>query len=142
MPGIVVGVDGSGHSHKALAWAAQEAAIRNAPLTVLVVHQAVVGYAGGPTTYPGDQAGTEQARDAAQAETDKVLGELGAGRPADVTVTAVHGLPAQELIAASENADLLVVGTRGTGGFARLLLGSVTGQVAEHASCPVTIVRS
>jgi nucleotide-binding universal stress UspA family protein len=141
MPGIVVGLDGSSHSHKALAWAVQEAAIRNTPLTVLTVHQAVVGYAGGPTTYPGDQAETAKARDAAQAEVESVLGEVGANRPADVTVTAVHGLPAQELVAASENADLIVVGSRGTGGFARLLLGSVTGQIAEHASCPVTIVR-
>ncbi|MFY9927142.1 MAG: universal stress protein [Streptosporangiaceae bacterium] len=141
MPGIVVGVDGSTHSHKALAWAAQEAAIRNAPLTVLTVHQAVVGYAGGPTTYPGDQAETAQARDAALAETEKVLSELSGGRPSDVTVTAVHGLPAQELVAASEGADLIVVGSRGSGGFARLLLGSVTAQVAEHAACPVTIVR-
>jgi nucleotide-binding universal stress UspA family protein len=141
MPGIVVGLDGSSHSHKALTWAAQEAAIRNTPLTVLTVHQAVVGYAGGPTTYPGDQAETAKARDAAQAETDKVLGELGTNRPSDVTVTAVHGLPAQELVAASESADLIVVGSRGTGGFSRLLLGSVTGQIAEHASCPVTIVR-
>ncbi len=141
MPGIVVGVDGSTHSHKALAWAAQEAAIRNAPLTVLTVHQAVVGYAGGPTTYPGDQAETAQARDAAQAETEKVLSELSGGRPSDVTVTAVHGLPAQELVAASEGADLIVLGSRGAGGFARLLLGSVTAQVAEHANCPVTIVR-
>jgi nucleotide-binding universal stress UspA family protein len=142
MPGIVVGVDGSGHSHEALAWAAKEAAIRDAPLTVLTVHPAVVGYAGGPTTYPGDEADTAKARDSAQAETDKVLNELGAGKPASVTVHAVHGLPAQELVEASESADLIVLGHRGAGGFARLLLGSVTSQVAEHAHCPVTIVRN
>ena len=140
MPGIVVGVDGSGHSHKALAWAVQEAAIRNAPLTVLTVAQAVVGYAGGPLRFPGDDAQTAQAKEAAQAETDKVLGEL-ASQPTSVTVTAVHGLPAQELVRASAGADLVVVGSRGAGGFSRLLLGSVTSQVAEHADCPVTIVR-
>ena|ERR1700761_4531728 len=140
MPGIVVGVDGSSHSHKALAWAAEEAAIRNAPLTVLTIAQAVVGYAGGPLTFPGDNAQTSQAKEAAQAETDKILGEL-ASKPASVTVTAVHGLPAQELIRASAGADLVVLGSRGAGGFSRLLLGSVTAQVAEHADCPVTIVR-
>jgi nucleotide-binding universal stress UspA family protein len=140
MPGIVVGVDGSSHSHKALAWAAEEAAIRNASLTVLTVAQAVVGYAGGPLTFPGDNAQTATAKDAAQAETDQILSEL-ASKPASVTVTAVHGLPAQELIRASAGADLVVLGSRGAGGFSRLLLGSVTAQVAEHADCPVTIVR-
>jgi nucleotide-binding universal stress UspA family protein len=140
MPGIVVGVDGSSHSHKALAWAAEEAAIRNASLTVLTIAQAVVGYAGGPLTFPGDNAQTATAKEAAQAETDKILGEL-ASKPASVTVTAVHGLPAQELIRASAGADLVVLGSRGAGGFSRLLLGSVTAQVAEHADCPVTIVR-
>jgi nucleotide-binding universal stress UspA family protein len=142
MPGIVVGLDGSGHSHAALSWAAKEAALRNTPLTVLVVHQAVVGYAGGPTTYPGDQGETVKARDAAQAETDKVLSELGSDAPSSVTVKAVHGLPADELVAASEGADLVVVGPRGNSRWAELLLGSVTSRVAEHAKCPVTIVRS
>ena len=52
----------------------------------------------------------------------------------------MHGLPAEELIKASEGADMLVLGRRGTGGFARLLMGSVSSQVAQHASCPVLIV--
>jgi nucleotide-binding universal stress UspA family protein len=139
MSGIVVGIDGSGHSQRALEWAAREAAAHQAPLTVLTVHEAVRGYFTGPATYPGDKQQTEKAREAAQAETDKVLAALGNSRPGSVTVTAVHGFPVEELIKASNDADLLVLGQRGAGGFARLVIGSVAEQVTRHATCPVTI---
>ena len=82
MPGIVVGVDGSGHSHTALEWAAKEAAVHQVPLTVLTVHQAVAGFYGSPVSYPGDDAQMQRAREAVGAETDKVLAALGDGRPA------------------------------------------------------------
>jgi nucleotide-binding universal stress UspA family protein len=58
-----------------------------------------------------------------------------------VTVRTVSGVPADEIIKASEDADLVVVGARGAGGFARLSMGSVSSQVAHHAHCPVVIVR-
>lgn len=140
MSGIIVGVDGSGHSQRALEWAAREAALRQAPLTVLTVHQAVVGYTGGAVDYPGDTEATERAREAAQTETDKVLDVLGDQRPANVTVRAVNGLPAEELIRASGDADMIVLASRGIGGFARLLMGSVSAQVSHHARCPVVII--
>ena len=54
MPGIIVGVDGSGHSRRALDWAIREAAIRHTPLTVLTVQQAITGFWGAPVAYPGD----------------------------------------------------------------------------------------
>ena len=76
MSGIIVGVDGSGHSQRALEWAMQEAAIRHVPLTVLTVHEAIRGYYSGMAIYPDDPARTEDARAAAQAETDKVLAGL------------------------------------------------------------------
>ena len=57
-----------------------------------------------------------------------------------VTVRSVSGSPAAELIKAGAGADLLVVGARGSGGFARLLMGSVSAQVTHHAPCPVVIV--
>ncbi len=140
MPGIVVGVDGSGHSRRALEWAMKEAALRQAPLTVLTVHQAMAGYFGGVSVRPEDPELTEKAREAAQAETDKVLAGLDGPRPESVTVTAVHGFPVEELISAARNADIIVIGSRGAGGFTRLLMGSVAGQVAQHAHCPVLIV--
>jgi nucleotide-binding universal stress UspA family protein len=139
MPGIVVGVDGSGHSRKALETAASEAVAHHAALTVLTVHQAVRDVYGSPSHYPEDASQTDKAREAAQAETDQVLAALGA-QPASVTVTAVHGLPVDELIKASQGVDMLVLGRRGFGGFARLTMGSVTSQVAHHAHCPVLIV--
>ena len=118
----------------------KEAAIRHMPLTVLTVHEAVRGYYGGMAIYPDDAARTEQAREAAQAETDKVLAGLEGPHPESVTVKAVHGFPVEELINAGKDADMLVLGSRGAGGFTRLMMGSVAGQVAQHAHCPVLIV--
>ncbi len=140
MPGIVVGVDGSDHSRRALTRAITEAAIHHAPLIVLTVHQAIVGYAGGPVTYPEDPALTERAREAAQAETDKALAEIAGPRPESVTVKAVHGFPAEEIINAGRDADMIVLGSRGVGGFARLLMGSVASKVVQHAPSPVLLV--
>jgi nucleotide-binding universal stress UspA family protein len=140
MSGIIVGVDGSGHSQRALAWAMHEAAVRHVPLTVLAVHEAVRGYYSGMAIYADDPARTEDARAAAQTETDKVLAGLAGPRPDSVTVTAVHGFPVEELINAGKDADMIVLGSRGVGGFSRLMMGSVAGQVAQHAHCPVLLV--
>jgi nucleotide-binding universal stress UspA family protein len=141
MPGIIVGIDGSAHSRKALEWAIREAAVRRAALTVLTVHQAVAGFWTSPVAYPGDEGLTSHALEVAQKETDDVLDQVGeAFRPPTVTVRAVNGLPAEELIKAAADADMLVVGSRGTGGFARLLLGSVSIQVTHHAHCPVVVI--
>jgi nucleotide-binding universal stress UspA family protein len=140
MPGILVGVDGSAHSQRALEWAAKEAALRHAPLTVLTVHQAVRGFWGGTLHYSGDEALTDKAREAAQAETDKILNGLGDARPESVTVKAVEGIPAEAILDEGADADMIVLGSRGGGGFARLLLGSVSANVAEHAKVPVMIL--
>ena len=140
MSGIIVGVDGSGHSQRALEWAMKEATLRHAPLTVLTVHEAIRGYYGGVSSFPDDPELTEKARVAAQAEADQVLAGLGDSRPESVTVQAVNSFPVEELVNASKDADLIVLGSRGAGGFARLMLGSVSSQVAQHAHCPVTII--
>jgi nucleotide-binding universal stress UspA family protein len=141
MPGIIVGVDGSDHSRHALEWAIREAAIRHTPLTVLTVQQAVAGYLGGPVLYSGDQDLAKQAREAAQKVTDSALEQADPeSRPPSVTVQAVIGLPAEALLQAAAGADMLVVGSRGAGGFKRLLLGSVSTQVTHHAHCPVVVI--
>jgi nucleotide-binding universal stress UspA family protein len=140
MPGILVGVDGSANSQRALEWAAKEAAVRHAPLTVLAVHQAVAGFWGGTLRYAGDEALIDRARDAARTETDKVLAGLGSSRPESVTVNAVEGRPAEELVNASRDADMIVLGSRGGGGFGSLLLGSVSSQVVHHAHAPVVVI--
>ncbi len=140
MSGIIVGVDGSGHSQRALAWAMHEAAIRHVALTVLTVHEAVRGYYSCMATYPDDPARTQDARVAARAGMDKMLAWLDGPHPESVTVKAVHGFPAEELINAGKDADMIVLGSRGAGGFTRLMMGSVAGQVAQHALCPVLIV--
>ena len=140
MPGIIVGVDGSGHSQRALEWAMNEAAIRHLPLTVLTVHPAMVGYFGGVATTAQDEELTEQVKAVVTAETDKVLTGLNGPHPESVTVRAVHSFPVEELINASKEADLIVLGSRGAGGFTRLVLGSTADQVTRHAHCPVTIV--
>jgi len=118
----------------------KEAAVHQEPLTVITVHQAIVGYAGGPVTYPEDQPETQRAREAAQAETDKALAELDGPRPTSVTVTAVHGFPAEVLVNASKDADMIVLGEHGTSGFGQFLMGSVASKVAHHAACPVLII--
>jgi nucleotide-binding universal stress UspA family protein len=108
---------------------------------VLTVNQAVAGYWGGPVAYPGDQDLTEKARGAAQEQTDSVLQKVDEGsRPLSVTVRSVTGLPAKELLSATADADMIVVGSRGAGGFKRLLLGSVSTQVTHHARCPVVVI--
>jgi nucleotide-binding universal stress UspA family protein len=140
MSGIIVGVDGSGHSQRALEWAMKEAAVRHLPLSVLTVHPSIVGYFGGVVTSPQDLELTEQVQSAVKAEADKVLAGLDGAHPESVTVKAVHGFPVEELVNASKEADLIVLGSRGVGGFTRLMLGSTAGQVVQHAHCPITIV--
>jgi nucleotide-binding universal stress UspA family protein len=140
MPGIVVGFDGSAHSERSIEWAMKEAVLRHAPVTVLAVHPvAISAWTRAPITYPADADEVDKARTAAQESVDKLASQLGGERSA-VTVRALSGVPAEELIKAGEDADLLVVGSRGSGGFGRLLLGSVSSQVTHHALCPVVVV--
>jgi nucleotide-binding universal stress UspA family protein len=143
MPGIVVGIDQSAHAHEALGWAMREAAIRNTALTVLSVIAAEASpWTKRPLAVPDSEEAVPKARQAADDAIAKLAGELGDSQPASVTVQAFTGYPAKALIEASRDADLVVVGSRGSGGFAELILGSVSDQVARHAVCPVVIVPS
>jgi nucleotide-binding universal stress UspA family protein len=140
MPGIIVGIDSSHHSERALEWAMKEAALRHQPLTVLAVHPIITGWTGRGVPFQGDADLVERTRTTAQEATDKVLAGLSGPRPEAITVEAVPGIPAEVLVAVGAGADMIVVGSRGTGGFARLTMGSVSDQVARHAKCPVVII--
>ena len=119
----------------------REAAVRRVPLTVITVHEISVGYWGSGVVYPEDHAVAEHVRRAVQLEVEKVLGELGESRPGSVTVQVVSGTPAHELLSKqAKDADMIVVGSRGAGGFTRLLMGSVSTQVSHHAHCPVVVI--
>jgi nucleotide-binding universal stress UspA family protein len=142
MSGIIVGLDGSSHSRRALAWAVKEAAFRGEPLTVITVQQDYTGF-WGPAAYQyaRDPSFLEQAAKEAQVETDNAVDRLDAGsRPPSVTVRAVTGLPGEELLDAAKDAEMIVVGSRGAGGFKKLLLGSVSLHIAHHAHCPVVVI--
>jgi nucleotide-binding universal stress UspA family protein len=143
MPGILVGVDGSDHSRRALAWAMHEAAQRHVPLTVMTVRPEEVR----PATqiFWGVRDTAEQsfdpdlARRLLQEFVDKAADEAGEKVP-EVTVSVVMGDVAEELLKAARDADMLVVGSRGGGSFAKLLLGSVSSKVTHHAVGPVVVV--
>jgi nucleotide-binding universal stress UspA family protein len=140
MPGIIVGVDGSHYSQRALEWGMNEAAIRHVPVTVVSVYLPVAGYWGRTVSYQGDRIVAKRARQAAQEAADKALAALGDDRPVSVTVEAVSGNPGEEILNAARGADMIVVGTRGAGGFARLLMGSVSTHLTYHATCPVVVI--
>ena len=144
MSGIVVGVDGSDHSHRALIWAMRHAAGQHVPLTVLAVRpdpvRPVTGIYWGAHAYPEDTHNPDVARKAIQEIVEQAGNEIGETAP-QVTVNVVTGDPAEELIKASRDADIVVVGSRGSGGFASLLMGSVSSKVTHHAGCPVVVVR-
>jgi nucleotide-binding universal stress UspA family protein len=143
MSGIVVGIDGSHHSTRALEWALKEAALQHAPLTVLTVHSVPASpWSGNPVLMGRDPEDQEKMLHAAEELTREVTDQLGESRPDSVTVRAVSGFPAKELIEASRDADLVVVGSRGAGGFAKLMMGSISSQVVEHAHSPVAVVPS
>lgn len=140
MSGITVGVDASDNSERALEWAMREGAIRHEPVTVVAVHGVATNqWTGHAMILPEDSPEEEKIRKAVEERVAKASGKLGA--PVEVHVEVVSGVASQVLLDASQNTDLLVVGSRGGGGFSRMLVGSVSNQLVHHAACPVTIVR-
>jgi nucleotide-binding universal stress UspA family protein len=136
---IVVGVDGSSGSGAALRFALEEARIRGAALkAVSAWHVPPAVYGAGWAPAGSDVDGF---RKLAEAALSASLTDAGAG-DSDVVVTPIlrEGHPVDILVAESGRADLLVVGSRGLGGFKGLLLGSVSQQCAQHSRCPVVVV--
>lgn len=133
---VVVGIDGSKGAHRALEWAVHEAEVRGARL--LVIHTWFYPYVGSPAFVQVDPA---LLREGAQELLDHAVAQVRAGHPdLDVTGSLLEGSAAHALVEAGQEADLVVVGSRGHGGFAGLLLGSVSQQCVHHATCPVVVV--
>jgi nucleotide-binding universal stress UspA family protein len=142
---IVVGVDNSAGAKEALRFALQEARLRDT--TLRAVHSWRYGYIGASGLQANPVlvgAGLNDAREAAEAELDEAAGEVVCDAVFKVRIERrlLEGKPAQVLIDESRDSELLVVGSRGLGGFSGLLLGSVSQQCAQHAACPVVIVRA
>jgi nucleotide-binding universal stress UspA family protein len=136
---IVVGVDGSKQGEAALEFAAEEAALRGARLLIVgaweipMMIEPVGVYPG--ESFEGLREDTESIVQAAVARVRELQPVVACEGK------AIEGRPAALLLKEAEHADMIVVGSRGRGGFASLLLGSVSQQVVHHAPCPVVVVR-
>ncbi len=135
---VVVGFDGSETSLLTAKWAAAEAELRGLGLTLV---NALIPPTSGGTFGPGMAVGLdtlEDIRKAAQVTLDEVAATLSGS---DIQSIVQIGSPTGVLLEASESAALIVVGSRGHGGFKELLLGSVSSQLAAHSDCPVIVMR-
>lgn len=137
-PRVVVGVDGSPQSVQALRWGAHFAASAGASLDAVAAWHWPSGGAWGMAPIPMNW---DPKQDTETVVNDAVEDAFGARRPKDIRLIVCQGNPAQVLLEESKGALMLVVGSRGHGGFAGLLLGSVSSAVAEHATCPVLVVH-
>jgi nucleotide-binding universal stress UspA family protein len=135
---IVVGVDGSESSIDALRWAAGQARLTGASVEVVTTWEYPNSFGWAPAWPPDWDPGGDAQKALAQV-VDEVFGS---GSGLDVRQVVIEGHPAPALVHASEKAELLVVGSRGHGEFAGLMLGSVSEHCATHASCPVVIFRT
>jgi nucleotide-binding universal stress UspA family protein len=138
---IVVGVDGSPSARAALKWAVRQAALTGSTLEAVIAWHY-------PSMYGGFGMAPVSAVDvvnfdeiAAKTLTEEIAEAVDPANSVQVTAKVAEGNPAQVLLDAAEGADLLVVGSRGRGGFTGALLGSVSQHCANHASCPVVIIR-
>jgi nucleotide-binding universal stress UspA family protein len=138
---IVVGVDGSEHSDRALAWAIDEAKLRNARIQVVTAWHVPALVYGGPGFAPQIDTSLEETFKEVAEESSSAAAEMVRDAGLEVDVAIEHGQAAETLIEAAEESELLVVGSRGHGGFTGLMLGSVSAQCAHHARCPLVIVR-
>jgi nucleotide-binding universal stress UspA family protein len=134
---IVVGVDGSEGSRHALQWAAKQAELTGAALEVVTSWEYPATYGWVPVP-PEDYALAEFAT---KSQDEAIAAVFGDKVPANIEKKVVEGHPAEVLVAESEGADLLVVGSRGYGGFTDALLGSVSTYAVHHAHGPVTSIR-
>lgn len=137
---VVVGFDGSDAARAAVDWAAAEAVLRGRGLTIVHALLPPVTTGGLGVGLPPSLDMLDDLQAAALAELEQVAAPL---RTEELVVegTVRIGAPSSVMLEASEEADLVVIGSRGHGGFRGLLLGSVSAQVAAHAGCPVAVIR-
>jgi nucleotide-binding universal stress UspA family protein len=140
---LVVGVDGSKIATLAVRWAAREAKFRGAELELVSVWEIPIGALGYGYAFAGIPDDMLKELETTAGQILATAAEVAREEAPDVEMKtrAVQGQAADVLVGASRDADLLVVGSRGMGGFRELLLGSVSQQCAHHAICPVVIVR-
>jgi nucleotide-binding universal stress UspA family protein len=144
MGSIVVGVDGSDRSRAALGWAVEEAKLRRDRVLAVhaweppVVPAIDIPPVPDPPVYLPELIAHVQ--EGAEALVERVVAGF-TNDDVEIEPLAIEGPAAQVLVDVAEDADLLVVGSRGKGGLAGLLLGSISQQVAQHAPCPVVIHR-
>src|SRR4051794_26073155 len=138
---IVVGIDGSDSSKNALRWAQSMAEHGSGSVEAVIAWQIMPTYAWAGA-YWGAMPGEPDPASVAEKVLSQVVDEVfGAHRPAALELTVAEGSPAGVLVERSKEAAMVVVGSRGHGGFTGLLLGSVSEAVAEHAACPVLVVH-
>jgi nucleotide-binding universal stress UspA family protein len=139
---IVVGVDGADSSKAALRWAVHQAELTGSQVEAVIAWQyppMIGGFGFGPVAAVGINFDEIAAKALSDAIAEVVLDPA---TPVHISAAVIEGHPAQVLLRAAEGADLLVVGSRGHGGFAGALLGSVSQHCAHHAPCPLIIVRA
>ena len=138
---IVAGTDGSPSSMSALRWAIRQAALTGAAVDAVMAWcypAAAGGYGWAPTGMEGSFDFRENAE---KVLADAIGTACDPGSEVPVRARVLEGNPAQVLLDAADGADLLVVGSRGHGGFAEALLGSVSQHCVHHAHCPVVVIR-
>jgi nucleotide-binding universal stress UspA family protein len=143
METIVVGVDGSECAREALAAAIEEGRLRSARLRIVCAWEIPAGVLAGGFVPGFDEATLEGFRHNAETIVERAVAEVRRLEPSvPCEGEVVEGQPAGALLQHARDASLIVVGNRGRGGFASLLLGSVSQQVVHHAPCPVLVVRA
>ena len=133
---IVVGVDGSASSKAGLLWAARIASATGKGIDAITAweYPATYGWVMAPEGWPTE-------KETAAGLQSTIHEVFGGNRPPDLRAICVRGPARTVLLDASNDAEILIVGSRGHGGFAGLLLGSVSAACAEHARCPVLVVH-
>ncbi len=141
--GIIIAVDGSAESDAAIAWAGREASMRREHITLMhVVQPVALSWPVSPERTTVAEWQEENARHVIDHARDGISAALDQQHPPDCRTEVLYAHPVDGLVDASKDARMIVVGSHGRGALSRLLLGSVSRGVVEHAHCPVAVIHS